>query len=165
MPAVGPGAVADVARPLVVGRPWLAAHRVPAMTVEDVAIARVIELERRAGRSAVDARRRPGFPADIDSPPRVIEVKACGRASCRGDDLWLEPSQVAEARSNPDFFLYLVENVSQGDAEQITVKVLGGEQLKRLLPRARENHYYELPLPTGEYDAAPLLDGGRGTSS
>jgi hypothetical protein len=38
-----------------------------------------------------------GAPADIESPPRLIEVKAFGKSN-RGFDLWLETRQVDEAR-------------------------------------------------------------------
>src|SRR5438128_1525669 len=119
--------------------------------VEDAAIAWVMERERRAGRKPRDTR-HCGAAADIDSPPRVIEVKAVGKASCRGDDLWLEPRQVEEARTNPHFFLYLVENVRQGDPSRFTLKVFGGAHLRRLIERARERHYFEVPLPVADYD-------------
>jgi hypothetical protein len=48
--------------------------------IEDAAIAWVIDLERAAGREARDTRHR-GAPADIESPPRVIEVKAFGKSN------------------------------------------------------------------------------------
>src|SRR5205085_428563 len=59
--------------------------------IEDAAVGWVIESEQRAGRDARDTRYRRE-PADIESPPRLIEVKACG-GSMRGTDLWLEPTQ------------------------------------------------------------------------
>jgi hypothetical protein len=31
---------------------------------------------------------------------------------------------------------------------------IGGEQLQRLIARAKEKRYFEVPLPVGEYDAA-----------
>lgn len=120
--------------------------------IEAAAIEWVMQLEREAGRTPADTRHR-GAPADIDSPPRLIEVKAYGK-SARGSDLWLETRQVEEARSNPDFWLYLVENVRQGDPDLFSLRVFGGERLQRLLARAREKHYYEVPLPVAEYDAA-----------
>jgi hypothetical protein len=79
--------------------------------IEDAAIAWVIELEQRAGRDLSDTRYR-GAPADIASPPRLIEVKAFGTTN-RGYDLWLEVRQVEEARRNPNFHVYVVENVHQ----------------------------------------------------
>lgn len=74
-------------------------------TVEDAAIAWVMSLERAAGRLPVDTRYR-GAPADIESPPRVIEVKACGKGSFRGEPLALEARQVEEGLRNPNFYLY-----------------------------------------------------------
>jgi hypothetical protein len=79
------------------------------------------------GRRARDVR-GTGAAGDVASPPRTIEVKAHGR-SARGTDLWLETRQVDEARSNPDFYVYVVENVRQGDLSAFTLKVLGGPRL------------------------------------
>jgi hypothetical protein len=62
-------------------------------------------LERAAGRSPIDTR-YAGAPADIESPPRLIEVKSFGR-STRGNDVLMEPSQADEARRNPDFYIYV----------------------------------------------------------
>jgi hypothetical protein len=121
--------------------------------IESAAIAWVLELERAAGRDPRDSRHR-GAPADIESPPRMIEVKASG-AFCRGSDLWLEPPQIDAARTNPDFCVYVVENVAQGDPSKFTLKVLRGERLARLISRAKERRYYLVPLPVGDYDAAP----------
>lgn len=105
--------------------------------VEDAAIAWVLELERKAGRRPHDVRGH-GAAADIISPPRVIEVKAHGR-SARGQDLWLESRQVEEAHSNPDFYVYVVENVRQGDPGHFNLKVLGGDELRELLTRTKNN--------------------------
>ena len=91
--------------------------------IEDAAIAWVIERERRAGRDARDTRQQ-GAPADIASPPRVIEVKACG-GSMRGNDLWLEPRQVAEAHDFPDFYVYVVDDVGQGARRLFTPEGAG----------------------------------------
>ncbi len=44
-------------------------------TVEDAAIAIMIGLGRAAGRAPVDLRYQAAYPADIESPPRTIEVK------------------------------------------------------------------------------------------
>jgi hypothetical protein len=121
---------------------------------EDAAIAWVLELERRAGRAARDTRYR-GAPGDIESAERIIEVKAFGKHG-RGEFLWLETRQVDEARRNPQrFYLYVVSNVAQGDPAAFELRVFGGEQLARLLERAKERHYYEVPLPVAEYDSAP----------
>lgn len=121
--------------------------------IENAAVAWVMELERRAGRQPRDSRYR-GAPADIESPPRVIEVKAVGKESCRGEFLWLETRQVDVARGNPDFYVYVVENVAQGDPERFRLKVYGGEQLQRLLANAKEQRHYDIPVPVAEYDRA-----------
>jgi hypothetical protein len=122
--------------------------------IEDAAIAYVIERERAAGREAIDARYL-GKPADVESPPRLVEVKAVGKPSARSDGfMWLETRQVETARENPNFYVYLVENVRQGDPALFTLRVFGGDQLKRLLARAKERRYYEVPLPVKEYDSA-----------
>jgi hypothetical protein len=122
--------------------------------IEDAAINFVIERERDARRHAVDVRYQ-GHMADIESPPRLIEVKAVGKPSARSDGfMWLETSQVEAARENSDFYVYLVENVRQGDPAKFTLRVFGGEQLQRLLARAKERSYFEVPLPVAEYDAA-----------
>jgi hypothetical protein len=123
--------------------------------IEDAAIAYVMERERAAGREPIDTR-YIGAPADIESPPRLIEVKAVGKLTGRGDGfMWLETRQVEAARKNPDFFVYLVENVRQGDPALFTLRIFGGEQLERLLARAKERRYFEVPLPVREYDSAP----------
>jgi hypothetical protein len=121
--------------------------------VEDAAIAWVMGLERASGREPRDTRYK-GAPADIESPPRLIEVKAYGKTCC-GEDLWLEVSQVEEARRNPNFYVYVVENVRQGDASLFKLKVLGGDFLRRLLFRAKEQRYYAVPWPVADYDACP----------
>jgi hypothetical protein len=88
----------------------------------------------------------------------LIEVKAVGKESMRSDGfLWLETRQVEEARRNPNFYLYLVENVRQGDPGLFKLRVFGGETLRRLITRAREKRYFELPLPVADYDAAARL--------
>jgi hypothetical protein len=123
--------------------------------IESAAIAYAMERERKAGRQPTDTR-HIGAPADIESPPRLIEVKAVGKLTGRGDGfMWLETSQVETARDNPDFYVYLIENVRQGDPALFTLRVFGGEQLQRLLIRAKERRYFEVPLPVREYDAAP----------
>jgi hypothetical protein len=121
--------------------------------IEQAAIDWVIELERAEGRDAVDTRYR-GAPADIESRDRIIEVKAFGKVN-RGFGLWLETRQVDEARSNPNFYVYVVENVRQGDPSKFTLKVLGGDRLRALLRRAKERRYFEVPWPVADYDTAP----------
>ena len=118
--------------------------------VEDAAIAFVIDHERRSGRVARDTRGR-GAAADVESDDRIIEVKAAG-GSARGADLWLETRQVDEARRNPNFHLYVVDNVRQGDPGVFGLVDLHGEVLNRLLERAKEQRYYAVPFPVSVYD-------------
>jgi hypothetical protein len=61
-----------------------------------------------------------------------------------------------EACTNPDFYLYVVENVRQGDPARFTLRVIGGDHLQRLLLRAREQHYYTVPWPAADYDSCPV---------
>ena len=119
--------------------------------VEDAAIAWVLTFERREGRDPRDTRYDGPSPADIVSPPRTIEVKAFGNAA-RGNDLWFEVPQFEEARRNPQFYLYVVENIRQGHPEQFTLKILAGVRLARLLDRARERRYFTVPWPVSDYD-------------
>lgn len=121
---------------------------------EDAAIAWVMGLEHAAGRNPQDTRYR-GAPTDIASPPRLIEVKAFGRSN-RGYDLLMEPRQLDEARANPDFYIYVVENIHQGDASLFTLRVLAGEHLQRLLSCAKEYRYYGVPWPVADYDGCSL---------
>jgi len=46
--------------------------------------------------------------------------------------------------------LVLVENIR---FEQPRIIDIHGEQLAKLLDRRREKHYFEVPFPTGTYDA------------
>lgn len=129
--------------------------------IEDAAIAWIMELERASGRQPQDTRYR-GAPADIESPPRLIEVKSYGKPNpvARGVELWMEVRQVEEARRNPNFYVYVVENVGQGNPAEFVLRVLGGPRLQRLLERAKEQRYYSVPWPVADYDAGPVgLDG------
>lgn len=122
--------------------------------IEDAAIEFVLALEREFGRTPHDRRYEKAFAADIESLPRIIEVKAVG-GSQRGWFLPLEVPQVNEARTNADFYVYVVDNVRQGDPSKFGLKVLGGERLARLLEKAKQHSYYEVPVPVAEYDGAP----------
>lgn len=124
--------------------------------IEDAAIAYVIEHERRQGREARDTRGR-GQAADLESDGRLIEVKAYGKSG-RGEDLWLEVRQVEEARRNPAFHLYIVENIRQGDPARFMLRDLHGDVLAALLDRAKEQRYYTVPFPVAVYDALSRED-------
>jgi hypothetical protein len=108
---------------------------------------------RMPGRRPRDTRYQ-GAAGDIESPPRLIEVKAFG-GSNRGFGLWLEVRQFEAAQRNPNFCVYVVENVRQGDPARFSLKVLGGERLRRLLQRAKERRYFEVPWPVADYDSSP----------
>jgi hypothetical protein len=117
-----------------------------------------MELERVNGRQPQETRYK-GAPTDIESPPRLIEVKSFGTTT-RGYDLLMEVRQVEEARRKPNFYVYVVENVRQGNPAEFTLRVLGGLRLQRLLERAKEYRGYSVPWPVADYDADPLgLDG------
>ena len=113
-----------------------------------------MQLERAVGRNPIDRREDPAFPADIESLPRIIEVKAFATNS-RGYDLSLETRQVMAARHDPDFYVYVVENTRQGDPTLFTLKVLSGERLRQLLAAAREVRYFSVPWPPEDYDSTP----------
>ena len=126
--------------------------------VEDAAIAFVIDQEKHAGRNAHDTRYQ-GAVADLVSDGRVIEVKAAG-TTFRGQDLWLETRQVEAARDDPEhFWLYLVENVRQGDPAHFRLLRLGGPQLQALVGKAKERRYYEVPLSVSVYDSVVAESG------
>jgi hypothetical protein len=121
--------------------------------IENAAISWVLDYERSRGRNPQDTRGMG--PTDIKSPPLSIEVKAYGTTG-RGQDLWLEPPQYEEARENPNFQLYVVENVRRGDSTLFTLRVIEGKQLVEMVQRARERRYYLLPWSTAAYDKMPV---------
>jgi hypothetical protein len=122
--------------------------------VEDAAIAFVMRMEREAGRDPRDTR-HAGAAADIESGERVIEVKAFSKYLRSAGFIPLEVRQVEEARRNPNFFVYVVENVGQGDSANFELRVIGGETLRQLLSKAKERRYYEMPIGLADYKALP----------
>lgn len=124
---------------------------------ENRAIAHVIAHEKAAGREAVDARHIPGSRVDVESTDpatgekRLIEIKAFG-GSGRGDDLWLEPNQVAALSEVPGSHLYIVTDVRSTDPSAIRILDLTGEQLRERLTAKKVKHYFEVPLPVALYD-------------
>ena len=128
--------------------------------IESAAIAFVLAQEALEGRPGTD-RRGQGAAGDVECGERVIEVKAYG-GSARGSDLWLEVRQVEEGRSNANFWVYVVENVRQGDPKHFRLLRIGGDDLQALLARAREKHYFEVPFPVAVYDG--LTAGHRNGS-
>jgi hypothetical protein len=105
--------------------------------IESAAIQWIIKLEGAAGRAALDTRGGGGV-ADITSPPRTIEVKAFGGVA-RGQDLWLETTQVNAALADTDL-VYVVENIAQGDPAEFRLADDRGPRLAALLRRRRERH-------------------------
>jgi hypothetical protein len=123
--------------------------------VEAAAVTWVLQYERQQGRVPSDKRYLASYPADIESPPRMIEIKATA-SSYRGWFLPVESVQLEQARTNPDFYIYVVENVGQGDAALFTLRILSGDHLRRLVERATERRYFEVPWPTADYLATPI---------
>jgi hypothetical protein len=126
--------------------------RLTSAQIENLAISFALDYERSEGRSPVDTRHLPGAVADISSPPRTIEVKAAG-GSARGQDIWLESRQYQAATTDPTFFVYVVDNVAQADPFHFRLHVLSGDRLARLLNKARQQSYFLVPWPVGDYDA------------
>lgn len=130
-------------------------ERLAGVRVEPAAVKWVMAYEQRQGRQPVDRRYEKTFSGDIESPPRIIEIKATA-TSYRGWFLPLEPVQLEEARANPNFHIYVVENVGQGNAALFTLRILSGDHLKRLAEKVAERRYFEMSWPTKDYDATPL---------
>jgi hypothetical protein len=119
--------------------------------IERAAIEYVMKLEREARRQPVDVHLQ-GFPYDISSPPRKIEVKAFGR-SARGAPIPLEERQVKAAQEDPEnFYLYVVDNIAAGVQAKIAVRVLHGPVLRAMLDRATPHITYWPTLRTSDYD-------------
>lgn len=113
--------------------------------IEDAAIAFVIEQERRVGREARDTRHRSAA-ADVESGGRTIEVKAFGGWLRAQGALLLEARQVQEAERNAEFYVYVVENVAQGDPAKFELRVISGRQLRQLIGGGKEHRYFEIPV-------------------
>ena len=118
--------------------------------VEDAAVAYVLAWEAAEGRSARDTRGQ-GAAGDVAGEVRTIEVKAFG-AWARGQDLWLETRQADDATRNPNFWIYAVENVRQGDPAQFRLLQIGGDDLRAMLARAVERRYFTVAWPVAAYD-------------
>ena len=117
--------------------------------LEEAAIAFVLEQEAAQGRLARDVRgtRTAG---DVVSGDRTVEVRAFA-TTVRGEDLWLEARLYDMARAHPDrFWLYVVEDVGQGDPARFRLLRLGGETLQRMLDEAPKRSYYAVPVPVAD---------------
>jgi hypothetical protein len=120
---------------------------------EDAALAWVMQWERSAGRVPRAVLTDPTIPADIESPPRLIAVQAFAK-SARSHNLVLDDSQFAEAKRNPEFFIYVVENTASQRFELFGLKVLTGKRLLRLLEGAFQINYLAIPWPESDYDTS-----------
>jgi hypothetical protein len=54
-------------------------------------------------------------------------------------------AQVNAALANTDFWVYVVENIAQGDPAEFRLAMIGGQRLAALLRRRRERHYFACP--------------------
>jgi hypothetical protein len=123
--------------------------------IEDAAIEYVIERERAEGRAAAVADDADG----VVRGDRVIAVKACAGSSCAAE-LLLECSQFVAARDDPDrSWLYLVENLAQGDPAEFRLIRVGGSRLQELLDHAKERRFYSVGLPERVYDEVTATGG------
>ncbi len=119
--------------------------------IERAGIEYVMRLEREAGRHPEDVHLQ-GFPYDVSSPPRMIEVKAFG-GSARGAPIPLEDRQVKAAREDPEnFYVYVVDNIASGDQAKIAVRVLHGPVLRAMIDRTMPQITYWPTLRTSDYD-------------
>ncbi|MER5432947.1 DUF3883 domain-containing protein [Streptomyces sp. NPDC002588] len=123
---------------------------------EQAAITHVMALERAAGRDPKDVR-TSGLPYDIESSPRMIEVKAFSR-SARSEALPLEERQVAAARANFEhYYLYVVDNLAVLDGAEVGVRILHGEMLLAMIERSKPHITYWPTFKAAEYDQAERL--------
>jgi hypothetical protein len=123
---------------------------------EQAAITHVMALERAAGRDPKDVR-TSGLPYDVESPPRMIEVKAFSR-SARSEALPLEQRQVTAAKADPEhYYLYVVDNLAGRDGAQVAVRVLHGPALLAMIERSKPQITYWPTFKAAEYDEAERL--------
>jgi hypothetical protein len=116
-------------------RSWEAGESV-GNQVEDAAIKLVVTSETAEGREARDTRWEPNAPTDLVSGDRLRSQGV--RRFGPGHDPWLEVAQVEAALASPGrFWLYVVDNVSQGDPEQFRLLRLGGATGRACWPSAR----------------------------
>jgi hypothetical protein len=120
--------------------------------IEKAAIAYVIECERQQGRAARDARGSGvGGAGDVESDGRIIEVKAFSKWGLKSTGLLLfTPGQLREVERNENYYVYIVENVGQGDHSKFELRELHGADLQRLLAGAKPQRFY-VPVRAAEY--------------
>jgi hypothetical protein len=79
----------------------------------------------RLGRQAREMRHHPGAP-DIESDGRKIELKVVGGWLRARGVLLFTPGQIRKAEQDPDYYAYIVENVSQRDPSKFEVRAVHG---------------------------------------
>lgn len=98
-----------------------------------------------------------GLPYDVESLPRLIEVKAFSRTA-RSEALPLEHRQVEAARANPEhYYLYVVDNLASAEEAEVGVRILHGETLLAMIERTRPQITYWPTFRAAEYDQAERL--------
>jgi hypothetical protein len=124
--------------------------------IETAAVLWVMELERAAGREPVDRRFEASFSADIESPPRLIDVKAVG-GNQRGWFVPLEVPQVEEGSPEPKLPSVRRRQRRAGQLRGIPAQ---GLWRSTACPAAHagERSYFEMPIPVAEFDSAPGRD-------
>lgn len=127
--------------------------------IEKAAIAFVIDCERRQGRAARDARGSGlGGAGDVESDGRIIEVKAFSKWGLKSTGLLLfTPGQLRVGLASANYYIYIVENVAQGNPSKFELRVLHGADLQRLLAGAKPQRFY-VPLRAVDYARLTRLD-------
>lgn len=123
----------------------------------------VMTLERAAGRAPKEAGSLD--IADLSSPPRTIEVKAVRGPRPAMPFLRLTEREVEAAKSDPNFYLYVVEDTEVDGPERFSLKVFGGASLSELLESARRRVWYDVPIRSDVYRDAPGVEALRPTES
>jgi hypothetical protein len=95
----------------------------------------------------------------VESRGRIIEVKAFGRfAELRTEGtLLFTPPQLLVGAENAAYFVYVVENVAQGDPSKFEIRVLYGDDLRRLFAGAKPQRSY-VTVHVADYLKMPRLD-------
>lgn len=138
--------------------------------IENAAIKFIIDCEQREGRTARDARGSVlGGAGDVESDGRIIEVKAFSKWGLKSTGLLLfTPGQLREGERNENYYVYVVENVAQGDPSKFELRELRGADLQRLFAGAKPQRLY-VPVRAADYarltrlcaEGEPLGTGGK----
>jgi hypothetical protein len=127
----------------------------PNRQLEDTAVRFVIEQERAQGRQARDVR---GYgPGDVESSGRAIEIKAF-RQKWRTGLLYFTPPQLEQGERDPNYYVYVVENIGQEDPAKFELSVLHGDDLRRLFALAQVHRLF-VPIRAADRARFQRLDG------